>query len=561
MKITGAQAVIKSLEKQNVKCIYGYPGGAVIPLYDELLNTDIEHILVREEQSAAHAASGQSRSTNTVGVCLATSGPGATNLVTGIATAFMDSVPLIAITGQVATSMVGTDAFQEVDITGITLPIVKHSYLVKDASEIPQIFENAFHIANTGRKGPVLIDIPKDIQLSEFEYTEPTKPNLMGYSPNYEPNIKQVERIKNILEKSKKPVFLIGGGSVYSKCFSELEELFHKVKAPILTTLMGKAAINNYIDNYFGMLGLHGTAAANYAINECDLIISLGARFDDRATMITDNFAPKATIVHVDIDPAELGKNIKTHYPVVSDIKNFLDEFNPIIDDLIFSEWIDDVRKLDKKYPMTYDNTVLNPPIVIERLSEKTNGEAFVCTEVGQHQMFTAQFYNFSKPGRFITSGGLGTMGYGLPASIGVAKANPDEIVINVCGDGSLQMNFAEIATALEQNLPIKVFLFNNSSLNLVRQLQYFSSNKRYSGIEFTCNPDFCKLVESYPNTEAYKINDISEIDEIIDKALNNNKFTLVEINTQTTEIVYPVASAKIGIKKLDYFGGKEILY
>lgn len=561
MKITGARAVIKALEDNNIKYIYGYPGGAVTPLYDELLNTDIEHILVRNEQAAAHAASGHSRTSDTVGVCLATSGPGATNLVTGIATAFMDSVPLIAITGQVSTSMVGTDAFQEVDITGITLPIVKHSYLVKDASEIPQIFENAFHIANTGRKGPVLIDIPKDIQLTTFEYVEPTNPKLMGYNPNYYPNIKQVERIKRILEKSEKPLLLIGGGAVYSKCFKELEELFEKVNAPILTTLMGKAAINNNLENYFGMLGLHGTAASNYAINQCDLILSLGARFDDRATMLTDNFAQNATIVHVDIDPAELGKNITTHYPVVSDIKNFLDEFNPIIDKLDYSNWIKDIKKLDEKYPMKYNKENINPPMVIDRLCNLTKGEAYICTEVGQHQMFAAQFYNFSKPDRFITSGGLGTMGYGLPAAIGVAKANPDATVINICGDGSLQMNFAEIATALEQNLPIKLFLFNNSSLNLVRQLQYFGSNKRYSGIEFTCNPDFCKLVKSYPNTEAYRIDDISQIDDVINKALNNGKFTLVEVNTQTTEIVYPVASARLGVKKLDYFDGEEILY
>lgn len=561
MKITGARAVIKALEDNNIKYIYGYPGGAVTPLYDELLNTDIEHILVRNEQAAAHAASGHSRTSDTVGVCLATSGPGATNLVTGIATAFMDSVPLIAITGQVSTSMVGTDAFQEVDITGITLPIVKHSYLVKDASEIPQIFENAFHIANTGRKGPVLIDIPKDIQLTTFEYVEPTNPKLMGYNPNYYPNIKQVERIKRILEKSEKPLLLIGGGAVYSKCFKELEELFEKVNAPILTTLMGKAAINNNLENYFGMLGLHGTAASNYAINQCDLILSLGARFDDRATMLTDNFAQNATIVHVDIDPAELGKNITTHYPVVSDIKNFLDEFNPIIDKLDYSNWIKDIKKLDEKYPMKYNKENINPPMVIDRLCNLTKGEAYICTEVGQHQMFAAQFYNFTKPDRFITSGGLGTMGYGLPAAIGVAKANPDATVINICGDGSLQMNFAEIATALEQNLPIKLFLFNNSSLNLVRQLQYFGSNKRYSGIEFTCNPDFCKLVKSYPNTEAYRIDDISQIDDVINKALNNGKFTLVEVNTQTTEIVYPVASARLGVKKLDYFDGEEILY
>lgn len=562
MKLTGAQAVIKALEDQNVKYVYGYPGGAVTPLYDELLNTDIEHILVRNEQAAAHAASGQSRSTDTVGVCLATSGPGATNLVTGIATAFMDSVPLVVITGQVATSMVGTDAFQEVDITGITLPIVKHSYLVKDVSEIPQLFENAFHIANTGRKGPVLIDIPKDIQLSSFEYVKPKSPNLIGYNPNYFPNVKQVERIKKILVKSKKPILLIGGGSVFSRAYKELEELFEKVQAPIISTLMGKAAVNNNLENYFGMLGLHGTAAANYAINQCDLIISLGARFDDRATMITKNFAPKATIVHVDIDPAELGKNINTHYPVVSDIKNFLDEFNPILTEkLEYPDWIDEIKELDSKYPMTYNKSVLNPPIVIERLSELTKGEAFVCTEVGQHQMFAAQFYNFSQPGKFITSGGLGTMGYGLPASVGVAKSNPEDTVINICGDGSLQMNMPEIATALEQELPIKLILFNNSSLNLVRQLQYFGSNKRYSGIEFTANPDFCKLVKAYPNTEAYRINDVSEIDDVLNKALKNGKFTLVEINTQTTEIVYPVASAKLGLKRLDYFDGKEILY
>ena len=561
MKMTGAKAVFKSLERQGVTHIFGYPGGNVVPLYDELLNTPIEHILVRHEQSAAHAASGQSRSTDTVGVCLATSGPGATNLVTGIATAFMDSVPMIIITGQVATSMVGTDAFQEVDITGITLPIVKHSYLVKDVNDIPQIFEDAFHIANTGRKGPVLIDIPKDIQLQEFEYIEPTKPKLLGYNPTYHPNKKQVERVKEELVKSKKPLLIIGGGSVYSKTFDELNELFNKVNIPIISTLLGKAAFDNNINNYFGMLGLHGTAAANFALNNCDLILSLGARFDDRATMKTDSFATNAKIIHVDIDPAELGKNINTSYPVVSDIKNFLKVFNPLIDKLDFCEWIDEIKLEDKKFPMQYNKEILNPPMVIEKLCEKTKGEAFVATEVGQHQMFAAQFYKFSKPGRFITSGGLGTMGYGLPASIGVAKSNPEATVINIAGDGSLQMNFAEIATALEQNLPIKLFLFNNSSLNLVRQLQYFATNKRYSGIEFTCNPDFCKLVKAYPGTEAYKINNIEEIDDIIDLALNNGKFTLVEVETEVTEMVYPVASAKMGIRRMDFFGGEEILY
>lgn len=560
MKLTGAQAVIKSLEDHNVKNIYGYPGGAVTPLYDELINTEIEHILVREEQAAAHAASGESLSSNTVGVCLATSGPGATNLVTGIANAFMDSIPLIVITGQVATSMVGTDAFQEVDITGITLPIVKHSYLVKDVSQIPQIFKNAFHIANTGRKGPVLIDIPKDIQLEEFNYIKPTKVDLLGYNPNIYPNIKQIERVKRKLEKSKKPVFIIGGGAVHSKSYNELKVLFNKINAPILSTLMGKSAIDNTMTNYFGMMGLHGTPAANYSINHCDLIISLGARFDDRATMSTENFAPNASIIHVDIDPAEIGKNINTDYPVVADLKRFLTEFVPKLTPMDFSNWIEEIKTVESKYPMTYDSTVLNPQIVIESLSRQTNGEAFICTEVGQHQMFAAQFYNFKKPGHFITSGGLGTMGFGLPASIGVSKANPEETVINISGDGSFQMNFAEIATALEHNLPIKLFLFDNSSLNLVRQLQHFST-KRYNGVDFTCNPDFVKLVKAYPNTEAYEIKNISEVDEIIEKALNNGKFTLVEIKTNISEIVYPVASSKIGLKKLDYINGKEILY
>lgn len=560
MILNGAQAVIKALEDHNVKNIYGYPGGAVTPLYDELINTDIEHILVRQEQAAAHAASGESLSSDTVGVCLATSGPGATNLVTGIANAFMDSIPMVIITGQVATSMVGTDAFQEVDITGITLPIVKHSYLVKDAANIPQLFKNAFHIANTGRKGPVLIDIPKDIQLQEFEYVEPTKVDLLGYNPNVLPNLKQVERVKRKLEEAKKPVFIIGGGAVHSKSYERLEELFKKVNAPILSTLMGKSALDNTIDNYFGMMGLHGTPAANYTINNCDLIISLGARFDDRATMSTETFAPNATIVHIDIDPAEIGKNIGTDYPVVADLKRFLNEFIPILPNLDFSSWIDEIKEVDKKYPMTYDPKTLNPQIVIEALSKHTNGEAFVCTEVGQHQMFTAQFYKFTKPGHFITSGGLGTMGFGLPAAVGVAKSNPDETVINIAGDGSIQMNFAEIATALEHDLPIKLVLFDNSSLNLVRQLQHFST-KRYSGVDFTCNPDFQKLVKSYPNTEVYEIKTVDEVDDIIKKALNNGKFTLIEIKTNTSEIVYPVASAKVGLKKLDYIDGKEILY
>lgn len=562
MKMTGAQAIIKCLLEENVKYIYGYPGGAVLPLYDALFETkEIKHILVRGEQAAAHAASGVSRTSDTVGVCVATSGPGATNLVTGIATAYMDSIPMVAITGQVPTGLIGTDAFQEVDITGITLPITKHSYLVKDVKEIPQVIKDAFHIANTGRKGPVLIDIPKNIQMTEFDYKPAHETNLRSYKPNYSPNKKQVMRVAEEIKKAKRPLILSGGGMVMAKADQKLKELLEIAKIPTIQTLMSLGTLPYDHPLYYGMIGLHGSPVANYAVTNADLLISFGARFDDRSTIVTKTFAPKATIVHVDIDPAEIDKNVRTQIPVVSDLSLFLDALLERIEPAEFTEWKAELDSWNTSYPLTYkDEGVLKPQIVLEKLAERTRGNAIISTEVGQHQMWTAQFYSFSNPASFLTSGGLGTMGYGFPAAVGAQMMNPDRLVVNVAGDGSFQMNMAEIGTAIEQNLPIKLLLFNNTSLSLVRQLQYFGTNKRYSGIDFTSNPDFCKLVEAYPNTEAYRIESPDQIDEVFDKSLNNGKFTLIECIVSNEERVYPVACPVNGLNKMNYLDDVEIV-
>lgn len=564
MKINGAQALIKALEKQNVTTIFGYPGGATLPIHDALLQSEqIVHRLVRNEQASVHAASGYSRTGDTIGVCLSTSGPGATNLVTGIATAFMDSIPLIAITGQVPSNFVGTDAFQEVDITGITLPIVKHSYLVKDANDIPQIVEDAFHIASTGRKGPVLIDIPRSVQQQLIEYVDSKKTDIIGYKPNYTPNKKQVKRVYEDLKNAKKPVFLVGGGMVHGHASEEIRNLLDIVSVPTITTLMALGIVDSTDPNFYGMIGLHGNPSANYATMNCDLLISLGARFDDRTTIVSENFAPNAKVVHVDIDPAEIGKNIPVDTPVVADVKIFLNELLELIKEnhkMDFTSWIDELNQIRETIPLYYKKDgKLKPQEVLARLSELAPEDAIISTEVGQHQMWTAQFYKFKNPEKFITSGGLGTMGYGLPAAVGAAVANPETMVINIAGDGSFQMNLTEIATALEQNLKIKIILFNNSSLSLVRQLQYFANDKRYNAIEFTSNPDFVKLVQAYPGTEAYRIEKPEEIDEILEKTLSNDKLTLVECIVSNEERVYPVASAAEGIGVITCHGDKVI--
>ena len=559
MKINGATAVIKTLEELKVKNIFGYPGGAVLPLYDALLNSHITHILARSEQAACHAAAGISKTSDEIGVCFATSGPGATNLVTGIATAFADSVPLIIITGQVPTFMVGTDAFQEVDTTGITLPIVKYSYLVKKASDIPQIITDAFHIAGTGRKGPVLIDIPKDIQTEEFEYKKPKEPNLKGYKPNYFPNKKQLVRVWESISKSKRPLILIGGGLVFSNASEDLLKILEKAPMPVISTLMGKGFRHIY-KNSFGMIGLHGNAAANYAATNCDLLISLGARFGDRATINSESFAKKAKIIHVDIDPAEIDKNIECNTPVVSDLKNFLKELLPIVEELNFDIWIDRIKEINEKYPTTYiKDGSLKPQEVLEKINKYIDENTYVTTEVGQHQMWAAQFLKMKGPGKFITSGGLGTMGFGLPAALGIGVNDKNKKIIVISGDGSFQMNFAELATASEQDLNLKIFLFNNSSLSLVKQLQYFSQNKRYSGIKFKKNPDFCKLATAYPGVNAFKINSPKEIDKVLKEAFSTEGTVLVECVVSNEEKVYPVANSSKGIEEMIYLNDEII--
>ena len=562
MRMTGAQAIIKGLIDHGIKNVYGYPGGAVLPLYDALYETrDIRHVLMRSEQAAAHAASGVSRTSNTVGVCIATSGPGATNLVTGIATAYMDSVPMIAITGQVPTGLIGTDAFQEVDITGITLPIVKHSYLVKNAEEIPQILEDAFHIANTGRKGPVLIDIPKNVQMTEFEYIEPEETRLRGYKPNYEPNKKQIARVADEIQKAKRPLILTGGGMVHAKAAPRLRALLQTVEIPVISTLMSLGTVPNRHPLYFGMLGLHGRPVANFAVSKCDLLISLGARFDDRTTLVPETFAPEATIVHVDVDPAEIDKNIETRVPIVADLGRFIEELAKKAEPKTCRDWVKQLTDWNDAYPFKYqEDDALKPQIVLRALSDLTDGNAFITTEVGQHQMWAAQFYRYQDHGRLITSGGLGTMGYGLPAAIGAAMENPGKPVVNIAGDGSFQMNMGEIGTAVEQGLPIKLLLFNNRSLSLVRQLQYFGAGKRYSGIDFTCNPDFCKLVEAYPDTETYRIERPDQVEDVLKTALANDKFTLIECIVSNEERVYPVACPTNGLNKMNYLDDVEIV-
>jgi acetolactate synthase-1/2/3 large subunit len=553
MKLTGAQALVKILEDEGVNYIFGYPGGSVLALYDALFEAkELKHILVRQEQAAVHAASGMARVTGQPGVCLATSGPGATNLVTGLATAYMDSIPIVAITGQVGTGMIGTDAFQEVDITGITLPITKHNYLVKDIKDLPRVLKEAFHIAKTGRPGPVLIDIPKDISHGSFEFKVPESIELKGYKPNYKGHPAQIKNLVRLLGEAKKPLILAGGGIISANATQELMEFAGRLSIPVATTLMGIGSIPEDHDLALGMGGLHGKPVANYALSQCDLLIGIGVRFDDRLTITIEKFAPHAKIAHIDIDPAEIGKNVIVNLPIVGDIKLVLNELLDRLEEKGHGEWLGQIKHWKDEHPLRYkEDDQLKPQMVIKRLGELTSGKAIVTTDVGQHQMWTAQYYGFTKERSFISSGGLGTMGYGLPAAVGAKFAKPESLVIAVTGDGSFQMNMAEIATATAHDLDIKILLFNNSYLSLVRQLQYFACDKRYSGVSLKGNPDFVKLVESYPNTEAYRITKVEEIDEVLNKALYNGKLTLIECVVSCEELVYPVVLQNKGLDEM----------
>jgi acetolactate synthase-1/2/3 large subunit len=500
--ITGSEILLRSLLLEGVDCVFGYPGGAVLYIYDAMHGfDDFNHLLTRHEQGAIHAADGYARSTGKVGVCIATSGPGATNLVTGIATAYMDSVPLVVITGNVATSFIGTDAFQEADITGITMPITKHSYLVRDVNDLPRIIHEAFHIANTGRKGPVLIDIPKDVSAHKTVFQPVKQVNIRGYNPTVQPNKLQVDKLLKAIEEAERPVILAGGGVVYANASKELIEFVNKTRIPVTTTLLGLSGFPSAHELWMGMPGMHGTYTANQAIQNADLLISIGSRFDDRVTMKLDGFAPKAKkIAHIDVDPAEIGKNVKTEIPCVGDIKAVLEYANTKAKPAKSEAWIEEIQIKKQQYPLKYKDSdeVLKPQFVIEMINETTKGEAIVTTDVGQHQMWAAQYYKFQNPRSFVTSGGLGTMGFGFPSAIGAQKGNPDKLVVSINGDGGMQMCAQELAICAIHNIPVKVVIINNQVLGMVRQWQEIIYDNRYSHIDLAGSPDFVKLAEAY---------------------------------------------------------------
>jgi acetolactate synthase-1/2/3 large subunit len=550
-KITGAQMIIKCLKEEGVDVIFGYPGGKVIPLYDALLDSDIRHILVRHEQGAIHAADGYARVTGKTGVCVATSGPGATNLITGIANAHMDSIPIVAITGQVSTSQIGTDAFQEADITGIAAPITKHNYLIKDIKELPRVIKEAFRIASTGRQGPVLIDIPIDISTDLIDENFKADIILPGYKPTVRGNIKQVKQAAKKIAESKRPVIFAGGGVVSSGASDILRKFVKIAKIPVITSLLGMGTFPETDELSLSMAGMHGTKYANLAFTETDLIIAVGVRFDDRVTGKLSEFASGAEIIHIDIDPAEIGKNVAVLIPIVGDAKNVLTdlvgEYKKYIDNKGIPdrrEWLSKVKKLKKDYPLKYDrkSKKVKPAYVVEKIYELTKGDAIICTEVGQNQMWAAQYYKFTKPRTLVSSGGLGTMGFGLPASIGAKVGRPDKIVIDIAGDGSIQMVSQELSTAATNNINVKIMLLNNGYLGMVRQWQQIFFKKRYSQTCINNCVDFVKLVEAYGGV-GFRVKKKEEVEDTIKKALETDKLVLVDFWIDREENVYPMVA------------------
>ncbi|AKB70535.1 Acetolactate synthase large subunit [Methanosarcina mazei C16] len=550
-KVNGAKALIKCLEKEGVDTLFGYPGGQIIPFYNELYDSDLRHILVRHEQAAAHAADGYARATGKTGVCVSTSGPGATNLVTGIATAYMDSVPIVALTGQVPRSLIGNDAFQEADITGITMPITKHNYLVQDPQEIPRIVKEAFHIASTGRPGPVLIDLPKDVQNIEIDLHYPERVELRGYKPTYKGNTQQIKRAAEEIANSCRPIIYAGGGVISSNASAELIEFAETIKAPVTTTLMGISSIPTEHPLYVGMLGMHGCKYANYAIQESDLIIAVGARFDDRVTGKLESFAPNARVIHIDVDPAEISKNVKVHIPIVGDAKQVLKSLIRYVQCCRSAEWIEKVNLWKKEYPLNYRECrdTIMPQFVIEQISEVCR-DAIIVTEVGQHQMWAAQFFKYSKPRTFLTSGGLGTMGYGFPAAMGAKVGRPDKTVINIAGDGSFQMNSQELATVVQNDIPVVSVILNNGYLGMVRQWQELFYDRRYSYTFIKGSVDFVKLAEAY-GALGLRAERPSEVRPAIEEAVNSGRPTVVEVIVECEANVYPMVPAGAAINEI----------
>ncbi|MDH5190474.1 MAG: acetolactate synthase 3 large subunit [Gammaproteobacteria bacterium] len=561
MELTGAEIFVNSLKDEGVKHIFGYPGGAVLHIYDALYQQkDVEHILCRHEQGAAHAADGYARSSGKPGVVLVTSGPGATNAVTGIATAYMDSIPMVCFTGQVPTSLIGNDAFQEVDSVGITRPCVKHNFLVKDVRDLAATIKKAFYIATTGRPGPVVVDIPKDVTAQKCEYSYPKKMTMRSYNPVVKGHPGQIKRAVKLMLSAKRPMIYTGGGVILDNASKQLTDLTKKLGYPITNTLMGLGAYPATDKQFLGMLGMHGTYQANMAMHQCDVLIAIGARFDDRVTGNIEKFCPTAKIVHIDIDPASIAKNVKVDIPIVGSVGAVLKEMISVIKDgkatpdkTALKEWwkqIEEWRSMDcLKYDR--DSEIIKPQFVLEKLYEVTKGDAFVTSDVGQHQMFTAQFYQFDKPRRWINSGGLGTMGFGLPAAMGAQMANPGETVVCVTGEGSIQMNIQELSTCKQYNLPIKVINLNNRYLGMVRQWQEFFYQNRYAMSYMEALPDFSKLAESYGHV-GMKIEKPSDVEGALKEAMKmKDRFVFMDFITDQKENVYPMIPAGAGLNEM----------
>lgn len=564
MRITGAEAIVESLIREGVEVIFGYPGGAILPTYDVLYHSPIRHVLVRHEQGAAHAADGYARASGKVGVCMATSGPGATNLITGIATAYMDSIPIVAFTGQVASNLIGRDAFQEADITGITIPVTKHNYLVKRAADLPQVIKEAFYIARTGRPGPVVIDLPKDATTDflDFKYPE-EEPHLPGYQPTLAGSPLQIQKAAAVLRKAQRPLLLIGGGILVSAATPEVVALADELGCPVIATLMGLGAFPGRHPMFLGMAGMHGSFAANRAMMNADVVLAVGMRFDDRVTGRLAEFAPNARIIHIDIDPAEIGKNVPVEIPIVGDARLVVDALLKELrkddrrsDDGTVGEricpWVEQIKEWNEKHPIHFrdDDGYLRPQAVIKAIYEATGGKALIATGVGQHQMWTAHYYHFTEPRSLYSSGGLGTMGYGLPAAIGAQVARPDRLVICIDGDGSFQMTSQELATIVSQELPIKIAIINNGYLGMVRQWQDLFFGRRYSAVELKGNPDFVKLADAY-GVPGIRVTELAEVKPALQEALSTRGAFLLDFRVVSEENVFPMVPAGAPISEM----------
>ena len=566
MKLKGTEILLKVLEEEKVDIIFGYPGGAVLDIYDQLYKSNLKHILVRHEQGAVHAADGYARATGKVGVCLVTSGPGATNTVTGIATANMDSIPLVVFTGQVPTGLIGNDAFQECDITGITRPCTKHNFLVRNIDELASAIKEAFHIARSGRPGPVLVDLPKNVMAAQTDY-DPANVKIRNYEASYKPAPKKMANVLNMLNAAKKPLIMTGGGVILGRAAEELTELARKYEIPVTGTLMGLGSFPGNDPLWLGMLGMHGTYHANMAVSHCDLLLAVGVRFDDRVTGTIDTFAANAKIVHIDIDPSSINKNVTVDLPIIGDTKatlrdllRFLEEHHYEQETSSRQAWSSEIAEWRDKVPLTYcqNGEVIKPQYVIETLYKLTGGDALITTEVGQNQMWTAQFFKFAKPNTFISSGGLGTMGFGLPAAIGVKCAFPDRHVVDIAGDGSIQMNIQELATAAQYNIAVKIVLLNNGYLGMVRQWQELFYEKRYSHTDMSYAPDFVKLAEAF-GIVGLRATKPAEVEAVLKQGLSVNKPVLMDFRVSREECVYPMVHPGESISQMA-LGSREMI-